>query len=816
MRARPASLTRPKGPGLCARLRERMLVLMATLAVLVATTWPALAERRVALVIGNSSYTAMPALQNPRNDANDMAATLRDLGFEVMVSTDMKRGEVRDVLARFSTMASGADTALVYYAGHALEVRGQYYLVPVDATIEPGSNLRYVMMPVADLREVVSSAKGLRLMIFDACRNDPSEGTGPLTPEAARAVRQEELQKALTGAEGGKGIVVAYATAPFDVAEDGKARNSPFTGKLLKWLKEPELEIRPLFRRVSRDVYVETGGRQMPEVTLALQGDYFLNRAESHDTVWLRIRRSEDPSDFRDFLARYPLSIHAPKATRRLDMLERDRRIVEERARREAERRAKEDQERREAERRRLVCAEEAARVEGLRQAGRRDDLERLQAGTACPEQTGPQVEAVLAALQEQEAQERRQREALEATRRAEQERQKREQQEAEARRQREAAELDRHRQEQESLRQRQEQDAQRQRHEAEKARLAEMERRRREQEAEAQRQRQAAELERQRQEQEATERQRRAACEAEAGRIAAAAAAAAPREALAALQNKLACPDNVPVLAGALATVEEAARAICARETEQYGAIDRTDALALSTFAGRAQCRDVAAAARTQVQRLQGEREQAEQACTRDAQEMESLRRLGAEGRAGLERLGTATTCATLRPQVVATLGSLLALPQQNTRDQLVRAGAALRRLGCLAERGDLPLAGIQKGLTRYYAALKMEPVALDIDDALLRRLDGEPDRRICPLMCEGDEVERDGKCIRPPPARPAQRPGKPDAKPESKPAGTAAPKPPREDTPRSAPAQREAPPAPPVASSAPPKRSPSIILGN
>lgn len=827
---RAQSTTRSlRASGLTAgRLSQGLAPLLLALGVLMAALTPAQAERRVALVIGNASYVGMPALQNPRNDANDMAAALRDLGFEVMVSTDMKRAEVRDVLAKFSSLAAGADTALVYYAGHALEVRGQYYLVPTDATIEPGINLRYVMMPVADLRDVISSVKGLRLMIFDACRNDPTDGSGALTPEAAREVRRDELQKALAGAEGAKGMVVAYATAPFDVAEDGKSRNSPFTAKLLKGLKEPEVEIRSLFRKVSREVYAETRGRQMPEITLALRGDYVINGAESHDTAWLRIRQSSDPADFREFLARFPLSAHAPKASRRLEMLERTRRLAEEheraeaeRARREAEQRAREAQERRESERRRALCADEAAKVDGLRRMGRRDELERLRALAACPEQTGPQIDAAISAILEQE---RRRNEEMEAARRADEDRRRREQ-EAEARRQRDAAEAAR---KADLERQRQEQEAklQHQREEAETARKADLERQRQEQEAKLQRDEaeavRKAELERQQQEQAAAaqrqqaqaERQRRMACEAEAAQIRSAAAGASAKEALSALQTATTCPENAGILARARAGAEDAARATCSREAEQYGAIDRNDMAALSAFAGKAGCPDVAAAARSQILLLQTERDQA---CARDTQEIDRLRRLGLDGRDDLERLASATTCPGTRPQVVAALGSLAPLPARNTREQIRRAAAALRRIGCLGETGDLPADAVRKGLARYFTARQVDPAPLDFDDALLRRLDGEGDARVCAPTCAADEVERDGKCI-PPPSRPAERPAERPAKPAAKPAAAAKPKPPRSDAQRAEPQRHEAAPkpAPPVASSAPPKRSPNIILGN
>lgn len=400
-------------------LRTWLIAALGALVLLAGSLSSAQAERRVALVIGNSSYRSMTALQNPRNDAADVATTLRDLGFEVMLRPDVERSAIGTVLKDFSRMVVGADVALFYYAGHALEFRGQYFLVPIDAALEDGDALKYDMISAEDVRELLGRASGVRLMIFDACRNDPLDAAGTFSPEAARAVRRDALTRALEGASGAQGMVVAYATAPFDVAEDGKARNSPFTRSLLKWMREAELEVRPMFQRISRDVYDQTRGRQVPEISVALNSPLVLNRTESHNSAWLRIRQSSDPLDFRDFLARFPYSEHAPRAARRLDVLERAQRLAEQRQREEeAQRKAEEERLRREeaerraaaeraeqlrqaAERRRAACADERGQIDALRAAGRRSDLERLKAVSACPEESGPRVDAVLAELAE-------------------------------------------------------------------------------------------------------------------------------------------------------------------------------------------------------------------------------------------------------------------------------------------------------------------------------------------------------------------------------------------------------------------------------
>src|SRR5262249_47944836 len=159
-------------------MRKFGSALIAILAVLVA--WAAgtrdgsAADRRVALVVGNAHYrNANLALPNPQNDAQDTAAVLRDLDFEVIELTDARKPDFDKSLASFARLATNADVALFYYAGHALQFKGRNYLMPIDAEIEDEVSLRYQMISIDDIRDALGRAGGLKIIILDACRNNP-------------------------------------------------------------------------------------------------------------------------------------------------------------------------------------------------------------------------------------------------------------------------------------------------------------------------------------------------------------------------------------------------------------------------------------------------------------------------------------------------------------------------------------------------------------------------------------------------------------------------------------------------------------------
>jgi hypothetical protein len=366
----------------------------------------ACAERRVALVIGNSQYkNSNLILFNPKNDAEDVAASLRSLGFEVILKIDADRRDFDLAMTQFARVATYADTALFYYAGHALQHQGQNYLMPTDAQLEDEISLRYEMVSLDDVRAGLERAGGVKIMILDACRNNPV--LDRLKRRMTGMTRNVDTVRGLARISGAQGEVVAYATAADQVAADGSGRNSPFTAALLKRLAEAGLEIGTMFRRVAADVTEQTKGRQHPELLISLISEYYLNQNDR--PLWERIKDTADPAAFRDFIDRFPSSPRASDARYRLQILER-----EPPARQSAQRSQDEDQ-RAKAEAERLkqqltlaptvpqpadkpapmtqeqACRRDEDRLAGLRASQARDEVVQFERELGC-ERLRPQV----------------------------------------------------------------------------------------------------------------------------------------------------------------------------------------------------------------------------------------------------------------------------------------------------------------------------------------------------------------------------------------------------------------------------------------
>lgn len=222
---------------------------------------------RVALIIGNSAYKFMPALNNPKNDATDVDGALKSLGFDTVVATDLDRAGMNDALNRFSRKTAGASVAIVYYAGHGMQFSGKNYLLPTDANLNSAADVnRFELLPVEDLVDVLASAKGLQLIILDACRNNPVERDFKnKLASVAGGNRDGIVTRGFSRIEARGGLVVVFATSPNDVAADGSARNSPFTREFLKNVRSPDLEVRQMLNRVQSDVYASTK-QQLPEI----------------------------------------------------------------------------------------------------------------------------------------------------------------------------------------------------------------------------------------------------------------------------------------------------------------------------------------------------------------------------------------------------------------------------------------------------------------------------------------------------------------------------------------------------------------------
>lgn len=285
------------------------------------------AERRVALVIGNSSYRNAPVLPNTVNDARDMVTALRKVGFEVVDGIDLDKRGMDSALTRFARLAQDADAAMFYFAGHGFQFNGENYLVPIEAKIEDEVGVQYETTRLNDVVTALNYAKGVKIMVLDACRNNPFVGL----LAKRQATRGFSVGSGLAPVQRAQGMVIAYATQANDVAADGAGRNSPFTAALVREIDQPGLEVAALFRRVQKSVYDSTAGRQTPELSLSLLGDFYLNREETDADVWRRIRASDDSTALQAFIQRYPQSFFVIDARTRLDLLERRSSVSSER-----------------------------------------------------------------------------------------------------------------------------------------------------------------------------------------------------------------------------------------------------------------------------------------------------------------------------------------------------------------------------------------------------------------------------------------------------------------------------------------------------
>jgi hypothetical protein len=349
------------------RLASVFLVLFAV----AAGSVTARAEKRVALVVGNSSYQFTASLANPANDADDMAFALKKVGFEVIAVKNVDKRSLEKAMADFGRLAQGADAALVYYAGHGIQFQGLNYLMPVDARLEDEYSINYELTRIDDVLFALSKARGVKILILDACRNNPLAER-----LSSRGMKRDFIQtRGLARIEAPRGMVVAFATQSDQIAADGAGRNSPFTGALLKEIEEPGIEIATLFRRVALGVDQATGGRQLPELSISMSGEFYFNTRDTDIQAWAKLRGSGDRRQLSDFIAQYPNSPLTSDVQERLAALDRAQKLrVEEAARAQAEREKAEREQliKERAQRERLEALNQAEkdRIEGAGAAG--------------------------------------------------------------------------------------------------------------------------------------------------------------------------------------------------------------------------------------------------------------------------------------------------------------------------------------------------------------------------------------------------------------------------------------------------------------
>jgi tetratricopeptide (TPR) repeat protein len=235
--------------------------------------------RRVALVIGNGNYINVTPLPNPASDARAIAKNLRELGFDVSEGIDLDTAAMKKVADEFLLKAAGAQTALMYYAGHGVQIDGRNYLVPVDVNLQAGVNPASVMTDMDTLLAGLDDQVRTNILIFDACRNNPmaQRTVSGASNRAIAVVAGLAVPSApQSGATRGAGTLIAFATSPGQIALDGDGTNSPFSAALSRHIGTPGLELQQMLTRVRAEVVAATKGQQVPWSNSSLLGEVFL------------------------------------------------------------------------------------------------------------------------------------------------------------------------------------------------------------------------------------------------------------------------------------------------------------------------------------------------------------------------------------------------------------------------------------------------------------------------------------------------------------------------------------------------------------
>jgi hypothetical protein len=291
------------------------IVFIVIAIVVLISALPAHADKRVALVIGNSDYTpaGLSTLSNPKNDANDLAEVLKQQGFTLIggaAQLDLTRQAMLDRILEFGDQLGPQTVGLFYYAGHGIAVDKTNFLVPVDGKADSKRKVRSRMVS-ADviIEQFTGTGGGLNIMILDACRN---------TPSVYRAVRSSG-GNGLTEMPAASGILISYATQPGNLSIDGKGRNSPYAAALMDVMKIPGLGVLDAFNRVSLDVKKSTNGFQVPwNTSVALEGNFFFAGAQKKEPIlkvdrtalelafWKLAEESNKVEDYQVYLQQFP------------------------------------------------------------------------------------------------------------------------------------------------------------------------------------------------------------------------------------------------------------------------------------------------------------------------------------------------------------------------------------------------------------------------------------------------------------------------------------------------------------------------------
>ena len=296
----------------------------AVMAAVFAVSASAATQTKVALIIGNGAYKGVPELTNPTNDATAVAGAFLRLGFSVRLVTDASYDDMRRALLEFSRKARDSEMAVVFYAGHGIELGGENWLIPVDAELKTDLDTEQEAISLRSVMLMVSAAPKLGLVVLDACRDNP------FTNRIRRSIATRGVTRGLGRVEPINNVLVAYAAKDGTTAFDGSGDHSPFTAALLKHIEMPGLEVTFLFRNVRDDVIAATGNEQQPFVygSLSKEAIYFkpppavADPAAPDQITWSLIKDTTDETALKRFTTQYPKSDLRQDAEARIAALE--------------------------------------------------------------------------------------------------------------------------------------------------------------------------------------------------------------------------------------------------------------------------------------------------------------------------------------------------------------------------------------------------------------------------------------------------------------------------------------------------------------
>jgi uncharacterized caspase-like protein len=313
------------------------------------------ADKRVALVVGNSAYKNTPTLVNPKNDAEDIAAKLTGMGFNVILGLDLDKTGMDRKIGEFAEALNGASVGVFFYGGHGLQVGGQNYLVPVDAKLLTQNSLDFEMVRLDLVQRAMERDVKTNIIFLDACRDNP------LARNLARALgtRSAELARGLAPVESGIGTLISFSTQPGSVALDGEGRNSPFAAALTKHIAEDDT-ITDMLINVRNDVVAATNQQQVPWEHSALRAKFYFNGSKGAGTrpetaatspstgnpsyeqqaelaLWRTVSPSRNPALFESFLDQFPNGRFAETARLMADLLKKEQQQAAEAERRQSD-----------------------------------------------------------------------------------------------------------------------------------------------------------------------------------------------------------------------------------------------------------------------------------------------------------------------------------------------------------------------------------------------------------------------------------------------------------------------------------------------